>query len=557
MNSDCFVFFMKKSLLALATTVLFTMTVQAQSIGGSSVDTNIPEVEAAALLQENNSSAEPVPSARIAPFGASMFQGGFSNDSEDGINPTYIIKPGDSISVRIWGATQFNDRLVVDPQGNIFIPMVGPIAVAGTPNGQLNDTVSTAVGRVFTDNVRVYTSLDGTQPVAVFVTGFVPNPGRFAGIPSNSAMYYLDRAGGIDAERGSYRNIVIKRRGDVVANLDLYDFLITGNMPSVQFEDGDTIVVGARGKVITATGDIANSAAFEFSTDFISGQELLDLAFLDVDVNYAGVSGFRDRLPFSKYITIDEFRAMRLDSGDTVNFQADQHDNVIVVDIEGPHMGPSRYSVPKGTRLNELLDYIEIDREAANIGAISLKRKAIAVRQKEALEESLRRLESAYLTAASHTDAESAIRAQEAQLIGRFVQRARDITPSGRLVVASTGGIANVALQQGDTISIPQVSDSILLGGEVLVSQAMLFVDGNRAMDYIESSGGFTPQALTDRIILLHANGEVSSSKNPIVNRGDEIIVLPKVPVKNLQVAATIVDIVYKVAIAASVALSL
>ena len=285
MNSDCFVFFMKKSLLALATTVLFTMTVQAQSIGGSSVDTNIPEVEAAALLQENNSSAEPVPSARIAPFGASMFQGGFSNDSEDGINPTYIIKPGDSISVRIWGATQFNDRLVVDPQGNIFIPMVGPIAVAGTPNGQLNDTVSTAVGRVFTDNVRVYTSLDGTQPVAVFVTGFVPNPGRFAGIPSNSAMYYLDRAGGIDAERGSYRNIVIKRRGDVVANLDLYDFLITGNMPSVQFEDGDTIVVGARGKVITATGDIANSAAFEFSTDFISGQELLDLAFLDVDVN--------------------------------------------------------------------------------------------------------------------------------------------------------------------------------------------------------------------------------------------------------------------------------
>ena len=148
-------------------------------------------------------------------------------------------------------------------------------------------------------------------------------------------------------------------------------------------------------------------------------------------------------------------------------------------------------------------------------------------------------------------------RQQEAQLIGRFVQRARDITPSGRLVVASTGGIANVALQQGDTISIPQVSDSILLGGEVLVSQAMLFVDGNRAMDYIESSGGFTPQALTDRIILLHANGEVSSGKNPIVNRGDEIIVLPKVPVKNLQVAATIVDIVYKVAIAASVALSL
>lgn len=557
MISDCTLIVMKKSLLALATSVLFVMTAQAQSLGGSGVDASVPEVEAAALLQENNKPEQPLPSASIAPFGASLFQGGFSNDSEDGINPTYIIKPGDLISVRIWGATQFNDRLIVDPQGNIFIPMVGPIAVAGTPNGQLNDTVTAAVGRVFTDNVRVYTSLEGTQPVAVFVTGFVPNPGRFAGIPSNSAMYYLDRAGGIDAERGSYRDIVIKRGGEVVANLDLYDFLISGSLPAVQFEDGDTIVVGARGKVVTATGDIANSAAFEFSRNTISGQDLLDLAFLDVDANYAGVSGFRDRLPFSKYITVEEFRAMTLDNGDTVNFQADQHDNVIVVDIEGPHMGPSRYSVPKGTRLNELLDYIEVDNETANIAAISLKRKAIAVRQKEALDESLRRLESAYLTAASQTDAESIIRAKEAQLIGQFVKRARQIKPSGRLVVASTGGIANVALQQGDTISIPQVSDSVLLGGEVLVSQAMLFVDGKRALDYIERSGGFTPQALTDRIILLHANGEVSSGKNPIVYQGDEIIVLPKVPVKNLQIASTIVDIAYKVAVAASVALSL
>ena len=107
-----------------------------------------------------------------------------------------------------------------------------------------------------------------------------------------------------------------------------------------------------------------------------------------------------------------------------------------------------------------------------------------------------------------------------------------------------------------------KATDDILpaeITGEPVEQVAPLEVDLQiqRAMDYIESSGGFTPQALTDRIILLHANGEVSSSKNPIVNRGDEIIVLPKVPVKNLQVAATIVDIVYKVAIAASVALSL
>ncbi len=544
-------------LLVLVTSCFMSLTVHAQSMAGSGVGAGVTQVDAAALLQENNPSSQAVSGSTVEPFGASLFHGGFSNDREDGINPTYVIRPGDSINVRIWGATDFNDRLIVDPQGNIFIPMVGPIAVAGTPNGRLNETVSNAVGRVFTDNVRVYTSLDGTQPVAVFVTGFVPNPGRFAGVPSNSAMYYLDRAGGIDAERGSYRDIKLKRRGELIASIDLYDFLISGSLPVIQFEDGDTLVVGPRGKVITATGDIANSAAFEFSRNTVTGQDLLDVAFLNVDTNYAGVSGFRNRKPFSTYITIDEFRAFTLDTGDAINFQADQHDDVIVVEVEGPHLGPSRYSVPKGTRLNELLDYIEVDTQSANIAAISLKRKAIAERQKDALEESLRRLESAYLTASSQTDAESVIRAQEAQLIGQFVQRAREIEPSGRLVVAGTGGIANVALQQGDTISIPLVSDSVLLGGEVLVSQAMLFEQGKRALDYIERSGGFTPQAQTKRIILVHANGEVSSGKNPVVYRGDEIIVLPRVPVKNLQIASTIVDIAYKVAVAASVALRL
>jgi len=62
---------------------------------------------------------------------------------------------------------------------------------------------------------------------------------------------------------------------------------------------------------------------------------------------------------------------------------------------------------------------------------------------------------------------------------------------------------------------------------------------------------------LEKRIVLVHANGEVSSGENPAVRAGDEIIVLPKVPVKNLQIASTIVDILYKIAVAASVAVRL
>ncbi len=540
----------------MAAACIAASPVFAQSVGGAALDEAPKFAAAEELLRSDQPKLNDITDESL-PFGSNLFNGGFSNDREDGLNPDYVLQAGDRVSVRIWGATAFNDQLVVDHQGNIFLPAVGPIKVAGTRNRDLNKRVSRAVGTVFSDNVRVYTSLDGSQPVAVFVTGFVSNPGRFAGIPSNSALHFIDRAGGVNAERGSYRDISVLRGGEAIAVIDLYEFLIEGRMPSVQFQDGDTIVVAARKSTVRVSGDVSNPALFEILANNISGQEIAAMALLNPDVSYAGVSGMREQKPFSSYIPLDQFKNLQLENGDSVHFRADQHDQVIVVDVEGSHMGPSRYAVPRNTRLQELLDYIEIDRELADASSVSLKRKTIAIRQKAALEESLQRLEARYLTASSQTDGESAIRAQEAQLIGQFVKRARLVEPNGRLVVSDKGKIANILLQSGDTITIPNRSDSVLLSGEVLVSQAMLFQPGQRARDYIKRSGGFTQQALIDRIVLVHTNGEVSSGENPDVRSGDEIIVLPKVPVKNLQISATIVDILYKIAIAASVAVRL
>lgn len=533
-------------------------SVNAQSVGVSGLELDSDD---AAPLAEDVLRAD-APVARkgmreLQPFGANLFNGGFSNDREDGLNPDYTVQPGDQLSVRIWGATQFNDNLTVDHQGNIFIPTVGPVSIAGTRNRDVNKRVTNAVGTVFTDNVHVYTSLNGTQPVAVFVTGYVTNPGRFAGIPSNSPLHFIDRAGGINAVRGSYRDIKVLRSDVAIASMDLYKFLLDGKMPSVQFQDGDTIVIGPRRHVVEVSGDVANAAQFEMSGTAMSGDELINLALINARVGFAGVSGLRNAEPMSVYVPLDEFRQMTLVHGDVVNFRTDQHDQVIVVEVEGSHLGPSRYAVPKNTRLRELLDYIEIDIEMADAGSVSLKRRQIASRQKSALHDSLQRLESSYLTASSQTDKGSAIRTREAELISRFVQKARNVEPNGRLVVSDNGRIANIMLQSGDTISIPAKSDSVLLSGEVLVSQAMLFSKGLNARDYIARSGGFTDQAQTDRIVLVHANGEVSSGKNPVVRSGDEIIVLPKVPVKNLQIAATIVDILYKIAVAAAVAVQL
>ena len=542
--------------LFLVVLALLPGALMAQSLDNLATSSNVPAASAVQQMNMDLRSADnSVPA--LAPFGSSLFRGGFSNDREDGLNPEYLVQPGDSVSVRIWGAIDFNESLPVDHQGNIFIPSVGPIPLGGVSNRNLNSRVESAVGGVYTDNVKVYTSLDGSQPVAVFVTGYVVSPGRFSGIPSNSVLYFLDRAGGIDADKGSYRSITVRRDNKVIASIDLYGFLRNGTLQSIQFRDGDTIVVDEKGAAIGVTGDVSNEGLLELTSNSASGDSLVDIAMLDAGVSYVGVTGTRQGLSVASYVTLDEFKKQEFFDGDQIHFRVDQNDSIVVVDVEGSHRGPSRFAVPKNTRLHELLDYIEVDRELANIEAISLKRLQIATRQKAALDESLRRLQSRYLTASSQTDAESSIRSREAQLIGQFVETARDVEPNGRLVVVKNGQVANVILQTGDTISIPEKTESVLLSGEVLISQAILHETGWRARDYIERSGGFSDQADTKRIVVVRANGLVASGKNPVVEMGDEIIVLPRVSVKNLQIAATIVDIIYKVAVAASVAINL
>lgn len=547
--------FIKQFLVALMAGLL-CHTVAAQSIGPTDIPgQTVAAGTTAALLQAPP--ATPVTDEEATPFGANLFTGGFGGESDDGLNPDYVVSPGDQINLRIWGAVEHASMVTVDPQGNIFVPGVGPVAVGGTLNKHLNEKVTASVRTVFTDNVSVYTSLGGTQPVSVFVTGFVSSPGSFSGIPSNSALYYLDKAGGIDPERGSYRDIRVLRNNEVIATPDLYDFLLNGVIEPVQYQDGDTIVVGRRGSTVTVSGDVNNPAMFEFIGDSVTGDDIIQSVLLQPGVTFVGVSGIRDAAPFSVYLPMAEFRAMALRDGDQLHFRADAHDDVIVIDVEGSFLGPSRFAVPRDTRLTELLDYIPVDRELSDPSSVSIKRKSIAERQKISLENSLRRLESRYLTAPSQTDGEAAIRAQEARMISEFVARARQVEPTGRLVVTSNSGVADVLLQNGDVITIPERSDSVLLSGEVLVAQAMLYQPSMSARDYIARSGGFSNQADRKRIVLIHPNGEVTTGENPTVQPGDEIIVLPKIAVKSLQLASVIVDIMYKVAVAAKVALDL
>lgn len=490
------------------------------------------------------------------PYGANLFAGGYETERNDGLNDDYLIAPGDKINIWIWGAVNFSNVLTVDNQGNILIPDVGPINVKNVAASKVNALVTSHISEVFTNNVNVYVNLLTATPVSVFVTGPVIRPGQYAGQSSDSVLYFLKRAGGIDSDRGSYRHIKVLRQNRIIQEIDLYAFMQHGKMPSLSLKDQDVILVEPQGPMINVAGKVRNPFRFELKNSTALGSELVDYALPLAKVSHVGVIGDRSTGPFSVYMPYKDFDRIQLSDGDKVLFNDDMHAQVYDVQIMGSYRGPSYFTVRKETRLHDLLNHIPIDPNMADYGSIYIMRKSVAARQKEMLEDSLNRLERSVFTAPANSDGEASIRTKEAELVMRFVDKARKVKPLGKVVVSDKGVIANILLEQGDQIVIPNKTDLIQVGGEVVMPQAVVFNKRATLEDYVAWAGGFTDRANDKRIAVIHANGLMEFKDGGDVVPGDQILVMPKVDNKVMQSIKDFTQVIYQVAVAANVVLN-
>ncbi|MBU2877749.1 polysaccharide biosynthesis/export family protein [Aliiglaciecola lipolytica] len=500
------------------------------------------------------------------PYGANLFKGGFETERSDGLNSSYLVAPGDKIAIQMWGTVNSSEVVTVDNQGNIFIPDIGPIKVQDVPASRVNSVVTQGIKSIYTNNVSVYVNLLTATPVSVFVAGPVLRPGQYAGLASDSVLFYLKRAGGIDPHRGSYRNITVMRQGETVLTYDLYDFLKMGKLPAFSFKDEDVIFVGEQGAMVNVEGAARYPFRFELEKSKRSGTALMNYARPLSKTSHVAITGNRESGPISVYLPVNEFDQFTMADGDTVLFNDDIRPQVISVQISGSYEGPSYYAVEKDTRLLDLLSYIEIDPEQANYGSIYVKRESVMEQQKMLINESLDRLERSLFTAPASSSGEASIRAQEAQLVSQFIARARRIEPLGKVIVSENGKVANIRLEQGDEIVIPAQTDLIQIAGEVLMPQAVVYNPEATVSDYIAWAGGFSERADDDRIAIVHANGITSfvssdagqhwytDDENATLEAGDQILVLPKVDAKIMQSIKDVTQIIYQIAVAANAA---
>ena len=166
----------------------------------------------------------------------------------------------------------------VDSQGNIFIPNIGPVNLLNVPSSQVNATVTSSIKQVYTNDVNVYVNLLTATPVSVYVSGPVLRPGQYAGQATDSPLYFLKRAGGVDFLRGIFRKIDILRAGEVVHSIDLYNFVTDGELPAISFQDKDVILVRPIGPTITVSEGARNSFTFELKPSDLTGEALVNYA---------------------------------------------------------------------------------------------------------------------------------------------------------------------------------------------------------------------------------------------------------------------------------------
>ncbi|MEW5838780.1 MAG: polysaccharide biosynthesis/export family protein [Pseudomonadota bacterium] len=490
-------------------------------------------------------------------FGANLFTGSFSETQFSGFNPDYQITVGDKINLRMWGAFTHESIAVVDPQGNIFIPNIGPVSLLGIRNSDLNAYVSGKISKVYRSNVGVYATLEASQPVKVFVTGFVRQPGMYGGLSSDSILYYLDKAGGIDFDRGSFLDIKVLRNNKVRASVNLYPFLLDGKMQQIQLSQGDTILVGARRHTVLVTGDVLNPFQFEFDNPKMTAKDVLSYARPRASATHISIVRKTGEEKRSEYLPISEAAKAGIEPGDEMSITSDKFPGTILLRVEGAHLGEHALVLPYGAKLKDALAKIR-PAPQSQLSAAQLFRKSVADRQKEMLETSLRSMESYALTARSATTEEATLRKQEADLILQFVSRARAVVPRGQVLLSDSEKAANALLEDGDIIRIPEKSSMIMVHGEVLAPNAVMFSDGAGVDYYIAQAGGYNQNANNSRVVVFHQNGGFNEGTDDIaLQPGDEIMVLPKIDSKNIEVARGISQILFQIAVIAKIAIGL
>ena len=325
---------------------------------------------------------EPRGWAALKPFGHELFEdvpSTFAPGADLPIPADYVLGPGDNVLVSLFGNVNAEYLLIVNRDGEIQIPELGPIIVAGMDFSDMKAEVREYVARKMI-GTQVNLTMGELRSIQVYVLGDVVQPGSYIVSGLSAIANAVFASGGI-SDIGSMRRIQHKRNGRVIRNFDLYDALLTGNTKKgLPLEPGDVIFVPSVGPRVAIDGAVLRPAIYELNGESRVG-EIVGLAggFLP-DADASAVKIYRINADLERIVVDLNLKSSRdlqqhILPGDQIEIPSVIAGDTKSISLTGHVKRSGDYPWFDGIRVTHLFPDIDVLRPQADMNYVLIKRQ--------------------------------------------------------------------------------------------------------------------------------------------------------------------------------------
>lgn len=311
------------------------------------------------------------PNRKTERFGLEVFRNGTADPDilpmDLPVGPDYVVGPGDSLSINLWGSVSQRLLRAVDREGRLALPEAGPLLVSGKSLGEVQDAVQRVLRTQFRD-VSADVSLLKLRTVRVYVVGEVAAPGAYDVSSLSTPLNALFAAGGITS-RGSLRRLEHYRGKQLLEEVDAYDLLLHGIRGDLKrLENGDSLRVPPLETSVTIDGMVRRPALYELRGEKnlnevleLAGGILPAAALRHIEVQRLTAHEKRSMLSLEigegsdKEALRAAFEKFNVQDGDEIHIFPIAPYNTGAVYLEGHVLRPGRYSYREGMKLTDLI----------------------------------------------------------------------------------------------------------------------------------------------------------------------------------------------------------
>ena len=382
----------------------------------------------------------------------------------------YRLGPGDEVIIDIWGASQNTIRQQISPDGTINIQKIGPVNLNGLTISEANDYLKKTLNKIYnglnntndpTSDIRL--TLGSIRTIQINVMGEVVQPGTYSLSSFSTVFHALYRAGGV-SDIGSLRNVQLVRNGKNIATIDVYQFIMKGNIQDdIRLQEGDVVIVPAYDILVKVDGKVKRPMRFEMKKDESLSTLISYAGGFDADAYTRSLRVVRQNGQEYEVNTVKDldYSVYKMRNGDVVTAEAILNRFINKLEIRGAVYRPGIY------QLNGKLNTVrELVNEAQGLTGDAFLNRAVLYRQREDL--------------------------------------TTEVVPVDIKAIMD-GTSQNIILVKNDILYIPSIHDledrgDVVIHGEVAKPDSYPYADNMTLEDLIIQAGGLREAASVVRV---------------------------------------------------------